>query len=125
MKFICFSGLAEYLKFSILVGINRPCILFIMFFICSLVDNKYKKIHGCLVRYINDLNLCYFTSSTEGMYRVIRPAVGEALREMPLVELKSKYRKVSSIDKIGNGWQEEYDASSKQVTLKLNKLIQC
>lgn len=43
MKFICFSGLAEYLKFSILVGINRPCILFIMFFICSLVDNKYKK----------------------------------------------------------------------------------
>jgi hypothetical protein len=46
-------------------------------------------------------------------------------REMPLVELKSKYRKVSSIDKIGNGWQEEYDASSKQVTLKLNKLIQC
>lgn len=44
---------------------------------------------------------------------------------MPLVELKSKYRKVSSIDKIGNGWQEEYDASSKQVTLKLNKLIQC
>ncbi len=80
MKFICFSGLAEYLKFSILVGINRPCILFIMFFICSLVDNKYKKIHGCLVRYINDLNLCYFTSSTEGMYRVIRPAVGEALR---------------------------------------------
>uniref|UniRef100_A0A0E0QFS5 PHD-type domain-containing protein n=1 Tax=Oryza rufipogon TaxID=4529 RepID=A0A0E0QFS5_ORYRU len=56
-----------------------------------------------------------FEGSTEGMYRVIRPAVGEALREMPLVELKSKYRKVSSIDKIGNGWQEEYDASSKQV----------
>lgn len=55
-----------------------------------------------------------FEGSTEGMYRVIRPAVGEALREMPLVELKSKYRKVSSIDKIGNGWQEEYDASSKQ-----------
>uniref|UniRef100_A0A0D9X5G9 PHD-type domain-containing protein n=1 Tax=Leersia perrieri TaxID=77586 RepID=A0A0D9X5G9_9ORYZ len=55
-----------------------------------------------------------FEGSTEGMYRVIRPAVGEALREMPLVELKSKYRKVSSVDKIGNGWQEEYDASSKQ-----------
>nr|CAB3502496.1 unnamed protein product [Digitaria exilis] len=50
-----------------------------------------------------------------GMYRVIRPAVGEASREMPLVELKSKYRKVSSVDKIGKGWQEEYDASSKQV----------
>ncbi|KAF0899526.1 hypothetical protein E2562_020008 [Oryza meyeriana var. granulata] len=55
-----------------------------------------------------------FEGSTEGMYRVIRPAVGEALREMSLVELKSKYRKVSSIDKIGNSWQEEYDASSKQ-----------
>ncbi|KAF8692024.1 hypothetical protein HU200_039971 [Digitaria exilis] len=52
--------------------------------------------------------------SMEGMYRVIRPAVGEASREMPLVELKSKYRKVSSVDKIGKGWQEEYDASSKQ-----------
>lgn len=92
------------------------------------------------------------------MYRVIRPAVGEAsryflhfillffnfyfvntfeqnikprcqlwfgnyltsyhsivLREMPLVELKSKYRKVSSIDKIEKGWQEEYDVASKQV----------
>jgi hypothetical protein len=36
---------------------------------------------------------------------------------MPLVELKSKYRKVSSIDKTGKGWQEEYGASSKQVIL--------
>jgi hypothetical protein len=36
---------------------------------------------------------------------------------MPLVELKSKYRKVSSVDKVGKGWQEEYDASSKQVIL--------
>ncbi|CAO2168418.1 unnamed protein product [Urochloa humidicola] len=58
--------------------------------------------------------LLAFEGSTEGMYRVIRPAVGEASREMPLVELKSKYRKVSSVDKIGKGWQEEYDASSKQ-----------
>ncbi|KAG8046755.1 hypothetical protein GUJ93_ZPchr0008g13921 [Zizania palustris] len=64
--------------------------------------------------------LLAFEGSTKGMYRVIRPAVGEASREMPLVELKSKYRKVSSIDKIGNGWQEEYDASSKQVTLQLS-----
>ncbi|CAL5011046.1 unnamed protein product [Urochloa decumbens] len=58
--------------------------------------------------------LLAFEGSTEGMYRVVRPAVGEASREMPLVELKSKYRKVSSVDKIGKGWQEEYDASSKQ-----------
>jgi len=58
--------------------------------------------------------LLAFEGSTEGMYRIIRPAVGEASREMPLVELKSKYRKVSSVDKVGKGWQEEYDASSKQ-----------
>ncbi|CAL5014965.1 unnamed protein product [Urochloa decumbens] len=37
-----------------------------------------------------------------------------SLREMPSTELKSKYRKVSSIDKVSKGWQEEYDASSKQ-----------
>ncbi|GJN26502.1 hypothetical protein PR202_gb14436 [Eleusine coracana subsp. coracana] len=54
-------------------------------------------------------------NSTEGMYKIIRPAIGEALREMPLTELKSKYRKVSSIDKVSKGWQEEYDASSKQI----------
>jgi hypothetical protein len=34
---------------------------------------------------------------------------------MSLTELKSEYGKVSSIDKESNGWQEEYDASSKQV----------
>ncbi|OEL18433.1 Protein strawberry notch-like protein 1 [Dichanthelium oligosanthes] len=55
-----------------------------------------------------------FEGSTEGMYKIIRPAIGEALREMPSTELKSKYRKVSSIDKVSKGWQEEYDASSKQ-----------
>ncbi|XP_062226679.1 protein FORGETTER 1-like isoform X2 [Phragmites australis] len=55
-----------------------------------------------------------FEGSTEGMYKIIRPAIGEALREMPLTELKSKYRKVSSIDKVSKGWQAEYDASSKQ-----------
>ncbi|RLM74220.1 protein strawberry notch-like [Panicum miliaceum] len=55
-----------------------------------------------------------FEGSTEGMYKIIRPAIGDALREMPSTELKSKYRKVSSIDKVSKGWQEEYDASSKQ-----------
>ncbi|EMS67852.1 Protein strawberry notch-like protein 1 [Triticum urartu] len=53
--------------------------------------------------------------STEGIYKIIRPAIGEALREMPLSELKGKYRKVSSIDKVSKGWQDEYDVSSKQV----------
>nr|CAB3485712.1 unnamed protein product [Digitaria exilis] len=56
-----------------------------------------------------------FEGSSEGMYKIIRPAIGDALREMPSTELKSKYRKVSSIDKVSKGWQEEYDASSKQV----------
>ncbi|XP_052151662.1 protein FORGETTER 1-like [Oryza glaberrima] len=55
-----------------------------------------------------------FEGSIEGMYKIIRPAIGEALREMPLTELKSKYRKVSSIEKVNKGWQDEYDASSKQ-----------
>ncbi|XP_020401317.1 protein FORGETTER 1 isoform X1 [Zea mays] len=58
--------------------------------------------------------LLAFEGSAEGLYIVIRPAVGEASREMSLVELKSKYRKVSSVDKISKGWQEEYDSSSKQ-----------
>jgi hypothetical protein len=37
---------------------------------------------------------------------------------MPLTELKSKYRKVSSIEKVSKGWQDEYDVSSKQVMWK-------
>jgi DNA recombination-dependent growth factor C len=40
---------------------------------------------------------------------------------MPLTELKSKYRKVSSIDKVSKGWQDEYDVSSKQVMWKQKK----
>lgn len=36
---------------------------------------------------------------------------------MPLAELKSKYRKASSVEKVSKGWQEEYDTSSKQVPL--------
>jgi hypothetical protein len=42
---------------------------------------------------------------------------------MPLTELKSKYRKVSSMDKVIKGWQEEYDASSKQVSQILVPLV--
>lgn len=34
---------------------------------------------------------------------------------MPLSELKSKYRKVSSLEKAQTGWEEEYEVSSKQV----------
>ncbi|XP_062093056.1 protein FORGETTER 1 [Humulus lupulus] len=54
-----------------------------------------------------------FESST-GMYKIVRPAVGESVREMSLVELKSKYRKTSSLEKARRGWEAEYEASLKQ-----------
>lgn len=34
---------------------------------------------------------------------------------MPLAELKSKYRRVSSLEKARSGWENEYEVSSKQV----------
>ncbi|RVW93811.1 Protein FORGETTER 1 [Vitis vinifera] len=52
--------------------------------------------------------------SASGMFKMVRPAVGEALREMPLAELKSKYRRVSSLEKARSGWENEYEVSSKQ-----------
>lgn len=36
-------------------------------------------------------------------------------REMPLVELKDKYRKLSSLEKARRGWEDEYEVSLKQV----------
>ncbi|XP_020573250.1 protein FORGETTER 1 [Phalaenopsis equestris] len=55
-----------------------------------------------------------FEGTSTGMYKIYRPAIGEVLREMPLAELKSKYRKVSSIEKANKGWVEEYGVSSQQ-----------
>ncbi|XP_050873027.1 protein FORGETTER 1 isoform X1 [Lathyrus oleraceus] len=55
-----------------------------------------------------------FESSASGMYKIVRPPVGESYHEMPLSELKSKYRKVSSLEKAQTGWEEEYEVSSKQ-----------
>ncbi|XP_078433295.1 RING/FYVE/PHD zinc finger superfamily protein isoform X2 [Wolffia australiana] len=52
--------------------------------------------------------------SSSEMFKIFRPAVGEALREMPYSELKNKYRKVSSIEKAHAGWEEEYNISSGQ-----------
>ncbi|KAK9133843.1 hypothetical protein Scep_013371 [Stephania cephalantha] len=52
--------------------------------------------------------------STSGMFKIFRPAVGEALREMPLQELKSKYRRISSPEKARKGWEAEYETSSSQ-----------
>lgn len=34
---------------------------------------------------------------------------------MSLSELKTKYRKLSSLEKARNGWEDEYEVSSKQV----------
>ena len=36
-------------------------------------------------------------------------------REMPLAELKNKYRKLSSLETARSGWEDEYEVSSKQV----------
>lgn len=58
--------------------------------------------------------LLAFEGSASGMYKVFRPTVGEALREMPLVELKDKYRKLSSLEKARRGWEDEYEVSLKQ-----------
>lgn len=58
--------------------------------------------------------LLAFEGSTAGVFKIFRPAVGEAVREMPITELKNKYRKVSSIEQAGNGWLDEYEVSSKQ-----------
>ncbi|KAL2475855.1 RING/FYVE/PHD zinc finger superfamily protein [Abeliophyllum distichum] len=55
-----------------------------------------------------------FEGSASEMYKIYRPTNGESLREMPLAELKDKYRKVSSSEKAHSGWEEEYDISSKQ-----------
>lgn len=58
--------------------------------------------------------LLAFEGSTSGMFKIFRPANGEAVREMPLAELNDKYRKVTSLEKACKGWEEEYDVSSKQ-----------
>uniref|UniRef100_A0A7N2LLW7 PHD-type domain-containing protein n=1 Tax=Quercus lobata TaxID=97700 RepID=A0A7N2LLW7_QUELO len=55
-----------------------------------------------------------FESSASGMYKIVRPAVGESIREMTLSELKNKYRKLSSLEKARSGWEDEYEVSSKQ-----------
>ncbi|KAJ3693490.1 hypothetical protein LUZ60_008970 [Juncus effusus] len=54
-----------------------------------------------------------YEGSTPGHFKIIRPNVGEAVREMPLAELKGKYRKASSVDKVAKCWQEDFDTSSK------------
>uniref|UniRef100_A0A7N0RBP2 PHD-type domain-containing protein n=1 Tax=Kalanchoe fedtschenkoi TaxID=63787 RepID=A0A7N0RBP2_KALFE len=55
-----------------------------------------------------------FEGSAAGMFKIFRPAVGEALREMPLAELRAKYRKILSLEKAQTGWIDEYEVSFKQ-----------
>lgn len=55
-----------------------------------------------------------FENFDSGMYKICRPNLGESIREMPLAELKEKYRKHSALEKARSGWEEEYDVSSKQ-----------
>lgn len=57
--------------------------------------------------------LLAFECSGSGVYKVFRPALGEAIREMPLKELKTKYRKMLSLEKARSGWEDEYEGSSK------------
>ncbi|KAF5195402.1 strawberry notch-like protein [Thalictrum thalictroides] len=58
--------------------------------------------------------LLAYEGSTSGMFKIIRPAVGEAIREMPLDEVKNKYRKITSVEKACKGWEDEYILSSTQ-----------
>lgn len=44
---------------------------------------------------------------------------------MNLAELKSKYRKVSSLEKAQTGWEEEYEVSSKQVCVLSKPFLCC
>ncbi|XVF77793.1 hypothetical protein PTKIN_Ptkin14bG0075000 [Pterospermum kingtungense] len=55
-----------------------------------------------------------FESTASGMFKIVRPTVGESVREMPLAELKNKYRKISLLEKARSGWEDEYEVSSKQ-----------
>ncbi|KAL0398948.1 UNVERIFIED_CONTAM: protein FORGETTER 1 [Sesamum radiatum] len=55
-----------------------------------------------------------FENSASGMYKIYRPNLGESIREMPLAELKDKYRKLSALEKARSGWEDEYEVSSKQ-----------
>ena len=42
---------------------------------------------------------------------------------MTLAELKSKYRRVSSLEKARSGWENEYEVSSKQVKFLDNLML--
>jgi hypothetical protein len=52
--------------------------------------------------------------SSPRAFKIFRPASGEALREMALLELRSKYKRTSSVEKAHVCWQEEFQLSAEQ-----------
>ncbi|KAJ7530305.1 hypothetical protein O6H91_15G088700 [Diphasiastrum complanatum] len=48
------------------------------------------------------------------VFRIFRPPSGEALREMPLAELCSKYSKLSSVGEAKEGWLHDHTLSADQ-----------
>ncbi|GAU25309.1 hypothetical protein TSUD_274160 [Trifolium subterraneum] len=55
-----------------------------------------------------------FESSNSAMYKIVRPTTGESTRDMHIEELTRKYSKVSSLKEAKIGWEDDYEASSKQ-----------
>ncbi|GAB2276382.1 udp-glycosyltransferase [Dionaea muscipula] len=58
--------------------------------------------------------LLAYESSIPGTCKIVRPTSGEAIREMTLAELKSKYKKIPTLEKARCGWVDEYEVSSRQ-----------
>ncbi|MCO5559785.1 hypothetical protein L7F22_013389 [Adiantum nelumboides] len=56
----------------------------------------------------------FWPKSGSGVYRIFRPASGEALREMPEEELLNKYSKLTSLEMAEKKWQEEYNITEEQ-----------
>ncbi|XP_004488559.1 protein FORGETTER 1 [Cicer arietinum] len=55
-----------------------------------------------------------FQGSDSAMYKIVRPGTGESPRDMHLAELTRKYSRVSSLEVAQTGWEDDYEASSKQ-----------
>ncbi|KAH9315300.1 hypothetical protein KI387_023927, partial [Taxus chinensis] len=52
--------------------------------------------------------------SSPRAFKILRPASGEALREMTLLELCAKYKKLNSLEKASAHWKEEFEISAEQ-----------
>ncbi|KAL7592215.1 hypothetical protein Lser_V15G33893 [Lactuca serriola] len=89
---------------------------------CALLSEKQKDVSGSSAigfyeskrEWLGRRHYLLAIESSSGMYKIFRPAVGEAIREMHIAELKDKYRKTLSLEKAHIGWKDEYEVSSKQ-----------